>query len=115
MPQLSIILPSYNEEQNIENTYNVLTDLFKDKEISYELIFISDGSVDATYPEICRMMQKDSRVKGAEFSRNFGKEAAIFAGLELSSGDAVVVMDCDLQHPPECFSRCLKSGKKALK
>ena len=112
MPQLSIILPSYNEEQNIENTYNVLTELFREKEVSYELIFISDGSTDATYSEICRMMQKDSRVKGAEFSRNFGKEAAIFAGLELSSGDAVVVMDCDLQHPPEVVFEMLDRWKE---
>ncbi len=111
MPELSIILPSYNEEQNIENTYNVLTGIFGEKELSYELVFISDGSTDGTYPEICRMMQKDSRVKGAEFSRNFGKEAAIFAGLEISSGDAVVVMDCDLQHPPEVVFEMLEKWR----
>ena len=100
---LSIVLPAYNEEQNISNTAEVLGELLAGESIEYELIFISDGSGDATFQEIQKAAEKDSRVKGAEFSRNFGKEAAIFAGLELTSGDAVVVMDCDLQHPPEVF------------
>ncbi len=105
---LSVILPSYNEEQNIENTYNVLSGLFDANGIDFELVFISDGSKDATYENICEVAAKDARVRGAEFSRNFGKEAAIFAGLELSKGDAVVVMDCDLQHPPEVILQMLE-------
>lgn len=100
MARLSIVLPAYNEEQNIANTATVLADLLRDNGIDYELVFISDGSKDKTYLEIQKAAEKDSNVVGAEFSRNFGKEAAIFAGLELTSGDAVVVMDCDLQHPP---------------
>ena len=108
---LSVILPSYNEEQNIENTYNVLSGLFDANGIDFELIFISDGSKDATYANICEVAAKDARVRGAEFSRNFGKEAAIFAGLELSKGDAVVVMDCDLQHPPEVILQMLELWK----
>ncbi len=101
MSLLSIVLPSYNEEQNIVNTGKVLSELMEKNGIDYELVFVSDGSKDNTYAEICKLEQMNSHVKGAEFSRNFGKEAAIFAGLELASGDAVVVMDCDLQHPPE--------------
>lgn len=101
MPLLSIVLPSYNEEQNIANTVKVLSALLTEAQIDYELIFISDGSKDATYQEIQKASEADPRVKGAEFSRNFGKEASIFAGLQLAAGDAVVVMDCDLQHPPE--------------
>lgn len=98
---LSIILPAYNEEQNIERTAKTLSGLLEKERIPFELLFISDGSADGTYEEICRLAKRDRRVRGAEFSRNFGKEAAIFAGLELACGDACIVMDCDLQHPPE--------------
>ena len=98
---LSIVLPAYNEEQNISNTAKVLAGLLEENEIDYELVFISDGSRDATLELIRKAAEENPKVKGAEFSRNFGKEAAIFAGLELAAGDAVVVMDCDLQHPPE--------------
>ncbi len=98
---LSIILPAYNEKQNIERTAKTLSGILEKEGIPFELLFISDGSVDGTYEEICRLAGLDSRVRGAEFSRNFGKEAAIFAGLELALGDGCIVMDCDLQHPPE--------------
>lgn len=101
MALLSIVLPAYNEEQNIANTAEVLRDQLEGAGIDYELVFISDGSKDNTFSEIVKAAEKDSRIKGAEFSRNFGKEAGIFAGLELTTGDAVIVMDCDLQHPPQ--------------
>ena len=101
MAVLSVVLPAYNEEQNIENTATVLAELLEKHGIDYELVFVSDGSVDNTYAEILKAAAKNPRVKGAQFSRNFGKEAGIFAGLELTTGDAVIVMDCDLQHPPE--------------
>lgn len=100
MSLLSIILPSYNEEQNIANTAKVLAELLEAEKIDYELIFVSDGSVDKTYEEIKKTAAANSRIKGAQFSRNFGKEASIFAGLQLACGDACIVMDCDLQHPP---------------
>lgn len=108
MATLSIVLPSYNEEQNIANTAKVLSDLLQREQIDYELIFISDGSRDGTYQEICRAAEQDPHVKGAEFSRNFGKEASIFAGLQLAAGDAVIVMDCDLQHPPQVIPQMWK-------
>lgn len=101
MPLLSIIIPAFNEDENIENTAKVLTNIMEKEKLNYELIFISDGSTDKTYEKILFEMQKDSRVKGVEFSRNFGKEASIFAGLEIALGEACVVIDCDLQHPPE--------------
>ena len=78
----------------------MLSKLLEENEIDYELVFISDGSRDSTYAEIVKAAKENPRIKGAEFSRNFGKEAGIFAGLELATGDAVIVMDCDLQHPP---------------
>ena len=98
---LSIMLPAYNEEQNIPNTVKVLTGMLTENAIDYELVFVSDGSRDATFAQIQKAAEENPKVRGAEFSRNFGKEAAIFAGLSLAAGDAVVVMDCDLQHPPE--------------
>ena len=101
MALLSIVLPSYNEEQNIANTAKVLSEMMEQEQIDYELIFVSDGSKDNTYQEILKAAADNPHVKGAEFSRNFGKEAGIFAGLSLALGDAVVVMDCDLQHPPQ--------------
>ena len=73
----------------------------KKSNINCELIFVSDGSNDKTFEKILEKAKNDSRVKGIEFSKNFGKEAAILAGLEKGAGDCFVVMDCDLQHPPE--------------
>ena len=100
MALLSVIIPSYNEEENIENTANVIGEILSGENISYELIFVSDGSKDQTYSVIESLSEKDERIRGIQFSRNFGKEAAIFAGLSEASGDCVAVIDCDLQHPP---------------
>lgn len=108
MPLLSIVLPSYNEEQNIANTARVLAELLEKEQIAYELIFVSDGSRDNTYQEILKAAEANPHVRGAEFSRNFGKEASIFAGLELAKGNAVIVMDCDLQHPPQVIPQMWK-------
>jgi dolichol-phosphate mannosyltransferase len=108
MALLSIVLPAYNEEQNIGMATERLSTLLKENNIDYELIFISDGSKDGTYGQIVKASEANPRVKGAEFSRNFGKEAGIFAGLELASGDAVIVMDSDLQHPPEVIPQMWK-------
>lgn len=101
MSLLSVIIPSFNEEENIDNTAAVISKTLADAQIEYELIFISDGSKDETFGKISALSKNDSRIKGVEFSRNFGKEAAIFAGLSLAKGDCVSVIDCDLQHPPK--------------
>ena len=111
MALLSIILPAYNEEENIANTAGVLSRLLERNEIDYELIFVSDGSRDGTFSEIQRAAGENPRIRGEEFSRNFGKEAAIFAGLEMSLGSAVIVMDCDLQHPPDVIPRMWEKWK----
>lgn len=108
MALLSIVLPAYNEEQNIAHTAQVLTGILTKNQIDYELVFISDGSCDGTFREIKQAAEDNPHIKGAEFSRNFGKEAGIFAGLELTTGDAVIVMDCDLQHPPEMIPKMWK-------
>ena len=111
MALLSIVLPAYNEEQNIENTSRVLTGILEDNGIDYELVFISDGSRDDTFARIQAEAEKNPRIRGAEFSRNFGKEAGIFAGLEIAAGDAVIVMDCDLQHPPQVIPEMWEKWK----
>jgi dolichol-phosphate mannosyltransferase len=108
MALLSVILPSYNEEGNIANTAKVLSETLANAEIEYELIFVSDGSTDGTYEAIIEESRKNSKVKGLEFSRNFGKEASIFAGLSVACGDACIVMDCDLQHPADIVPKMYK-------
>lgn len=105
MPVLSIVLPSYNEQKNISNTAAVLSRLMEKEQIDYELIFISDGSADGTFQAVCKESARNPRIKGVEFSRNFGKEASIFAGLQVAVGDACIVMDCDLQHPPQMIPK----------
>ena len=98
---LSVILPSYNEEQMIAKAAETVTGILDEAGIAHELLFVDDGSRDGTWDEIRRMSALDPRVVGVHFSRNFGKEAAMFAGLEQAKGDCCVVIDCDLQHPPE--------------
>lgn len=101
MSILSVIIPSYNEEANIERTAETIGKILSEAQIEYELLFVSDGSKDKTYELVCNLSQQDARVKGLQFSRNFGKEASIFAGLSCAKGDCCAVIDCDLQHPPE--------------
>ena len=98
---LSIVLPSYNEEQMIEKTTETISDIMERERIPYELIFVNDGSKDGTWDKILEQKEKNTHVKGVCFSRNFGKESAISAGLDQAAGACVAVMDCDLQHPPE--------------
>lgn len=98
---VSVIIPSYNEEKMIARTSAVISRILEQAAIDYELLFVNDGSKDATWPEILRACQQNPKVKGVCFSRNFGKESAIFAGLEQAKGSCAVVIDCDLQHPPE--------------
>ena len=95
------MIPSYNEEKMIPVTAETIGSILSGAGIEYELIFVDDGSKDGTWSAICEESEKDSGVVGLHFSRNFGKEAAMFAGLERAKGDCVAVIDCDLQHPPE--------------
>ena len=98
---LSVILPAYNEEKMIAVAAETLAGILDKAAIPFELLFINDGSRDKTWQEICAARERDPRVCGVCFSRNFGKESAMFAGLEKARGDCCVVLDCDLQHPPE--------------
>ena len=103
MSLLSVIVPCYNEEESVALFYQELTKndpFFKEKEIELELLYIDDGSKDGTVREVKKLIEQDSRVHIVSFSRNFGKEAAMFAGLEKSKGDYEVMMDVDLQDTP---------------
>lgn len=104
---LSIIVPCFNEEEMVERFYEeVLEHIAKNKNFSkYEFIFIDDGSKDKTLSKIKKLREKDKSVRYVSFSRNFGKEAGIYAGLKSSKGDLVVLMDADLQHPPSLFEK----------
>lgn len=101
---ISIVVSVYNEEKALEEFYREATPVFEALPWSYELIFVNDGSSDASGQILAKLAEQDSRVRVIQFSRNFGHEAAMLAGLDYSSGDGVVCMDADLQHPPECVS-----------
>ena len=101
MKRLSVILPAYNEEKMIEKARDTLGRILSEQDIPYEIVFLDDGSKDQTWSEIEKAAEKDNHVAGVHFSRNFGKESAMMAGLASAGGDCCVVMDCDLQHPPE--------------
>ena len=98
---LSVIIPAYNEQENIEKTAETIYKILSDNKIECEIMFVDDGSRDNTWEIISRISEENPSVRGLKFSRNFGKEGAIFAGLKACEGDAAVVIDCDLQHPPE--------------
>ena len=98
---LSVIVPAFNEELLIEKAYYTISEILKKADIDNEIIFIDDGSSDTTYEKIKTLAEREENICGLHFSRNFGKEAAISAGLASAKGDCVVVIDCDLQHPPE--------------
>ena len=86
---LSVIIPSYNENENIRRTAQTIAGILRDAAIEYELIFVDDGSRDTTWAEICAAHDSDPCVRGLGFSRNFGKEGAIFAGLKMPAGTAL--------------------------
>lgn len=98
---LSVVLPSFNEEGSIPRAADTVTGILTQASIPHEIIFVDDGSRDGTWRAVEEQSRRHPQVRGMRFSRNFGKEAAIFAGLAQAAGDCVAVMDCDLQHPPE--------------
>lgn len=107
MKKISIIVPCYNEEQAIPFFYDEITKIAEEMKNNFEFIFINDGSKDKTIEVIKEYSKKDKRVKYIHFSRNFGKEAAMLAGLKLSTGDYVAIMDADLQDPPSLLPKML--------
>lgn len=116
MEKISIIVPCYNEEKAIPLFYNeterVIKEDFSKSNIKFEYIFVNDGSTDNTLHEIKELHKKDKKIRYISFSRNFGKEAAMFAGLEAAEGDYITVMDADLQDPPSLLKQMYDTIKE---
>ena len=108
MELLSIIIPSYNEEENIPRTAETLSAILEEEGIPYELVFVDDGSRDGTYARIRQAAEANPRVQGLRFSRNFGKEAGIYAGLQHAAGEYICLIDADLQQRPEIVRDMVK-------
>ena len=108
--KISIVVPCYNEENVLKVFYDRIIDVVKkiENNYNYELIFIDDGSKDKTFDELKKLRNKNTNIKIISFSRNFGKESGIYAGLSNAIGDLVVIMDADCQHPPETILEMLK-------
>ena len=98
---LTVILPAYNEEEMVACAAEAISQILMEEDIPYEILFIDDGSTDGTWAGIMNLSNEKEAIRGISFSRNFGKEAAVAAGLAEARGDCAVVLDCDLQHPPE--------------
>ena len=107
MKKLSIIVPCYNEEESIPYFYDAICKEKENLQVKLELIFVNDGSRDKTL-DVIKSLTKHKEVKYISFSRNFGKEAAMWAGLNLATGDYVTIMDCDLQDPPSLLKEMIR-------
>ena len=110
-PLFSFVIPEWNEEKNIPLVYDKLIEILPQINADAEFIFINDGSTDNSLAELDKLANYDKRVRYINFSRNFGHQAALTAGLQYSQGDAVVTLDCDLQDPPEVIVEMAKLWK----
>ena len=95
-PEITVLIPAYDEGEGLERALSTIAGILETISKDWEIIVIDDGSRDNTYERVCRHAQTESRVKGVSFSRNFGKEAALLAGLKYSQGRAVIAIDADL-------------------
>jgi glycosyltransferase involved in cell wall biosynthesis len=112
---VSVVIPAYNEGANIENVAAEVARVLEHSRVALEIIIVDDGSTDETFEEACRLARAHARVKAIRFSRNFGKEAALLAGLRTATGDVVVTMDADLQHPPAIIPDLLERWRQGAK
>lgn len=112
MKKISFVVPVFNEEENIHEFHRRLTQVMAPLSYDYEILFIDDGSKDRTSQLIRELAEKDPHVQGYVFARNFGHQLALTCGLDQSTGDAVISMDGDLQHPPEMVPELLKKWEE---
>ena len=113
-PEISVIIPCYNEEKSIQLMYDRLITSISSITVNFEFIFINDGSKDNSHFELIRLSKEDSRVNYINFSRNFGHQIAVTAGLDYSTGSAVVIIDGDLQDPPEVIPEMYAKHKEGF-
>lgn len=118
---VSVVVPCYNEESNIRPFYDAVKNVFVsmqekflDTKPEFEIVFVNDGSTDGTLEMIKKLNVEDDRVKGISFARNFGKEAALFAGIRAAHGDCVAFLDADLQHPPMLLVEMYRKWKEGF-
>ncbi len=114
MSKYSIVVPVYNEELIINETYTKLRETIKQTNEDYELIFVNDGSTDSSYKLLASICENDDHIKLLNLSRNFGHQVAISAGLDHATGDAIIVIDADLQDPPEIILEMIKKWKEGF-
>jgi dolichol-phosphate mannosyltransferase len=112
MIDLSVVIPVYNEEPNIQKLYQRMSETVMKIGVSYELIFVNDGSIDSSLEVIRKIAKTDQHIRYIDFSRNFGHQIAVTAGLDHSKGDAVVIIDADMQDPPELIEDLYNEYKK---
>ena len=111
-PRISIVIPVFNEEDILKKSLPEISSHIKGTKLLYEIILVDDGSRDGTWALLHKMSREDPTIKAIKLSKNFGKESAIAAGLKCASGDAVIIMDGDLQHPPEIMPEMIRYWKE---
>ena len=109
MKKLSVVIPCYNEEEAVPLFYEAFLEETKNMAVEFEMVFVDDGSRDGTLAQFEKLHERDERVHYISFSRNFGKESAMFAGMEAATGDCVAIMDVDLQDPPALLPEMLSA------
>jgi dolichol-phosphate mannosyltransferase len=117
-PTVSLVVPAYNEHGNLDKLYSELVNVLSQLDLTWEIIFVDDGSKDTTWSVVTRLHKEDHRVLGLRLSRNFGHQHALIAGLTYARGEAVISMDADMQHPPEVISSLVhewREGNKIVK
>lgn len=114
-PELSVVIPVFNEADNLAPLVARLVPALESCVASFEIVFVDDGSADGTLEAVAALHDRDPRIVGVTFSRNFGKEIAIAAGLDHARGRAAVIMDADLQHPPEVIPRFVELWRQGFK
>ncbi|PID92564.1 MAG: glycosyltransferase [Bacteroidetes bacterium] len=115
MPELSIVVPFYNEEENLSKLYDRLYSVLEKTEQNWEIIFVDDGSSDKTLEAAANLAENEPRVKVIALTRNFGHQAALMAGLDAARGDAIVTLDGDLQDPPELIPEMIDKWKEGYR
>ncbi len=113
--EISVVIPVFNEEAGLSELYKRLTSSLSQITPDYELIFVNDGSIDNTLAQLIALSKADRNVKYISFSRNFGHQVAISSGLDFAKGNAVVIMDGDLQDPPELIPELYKKYNEGYK